>query len=1170
MRNPATCRCLFVLAMFFWSRAALAAPPVVTTDPLSPAEQQKKFKLPPGFEIQLVASEPEIQKPMNLNFDTRGRLWVSHSIEYPWPAADPAKARDAVTILSDIGPDGKAKSVKRFAENLNIPIGILPLKAGKEAILWSIPNIWKYTDTDGDDKADKREIMFGPFDYADTHGNQNGFRYHLDGWIYANHGFRNQSKVKIKGEGLVVLEMNSGNTYRFKPDGSAIELWSQGQVNPFGLTFDPWGNLFSADCHSKACTMLLRGGCYQSFGRQHDGLGFAPEMTNHDHGSSGVGGIAYYAADHFPKEYRDCLYLGNVVNCKVQRDVIEWRGSTPWVDKPVDFVTCDDEWFRPVDIQLGPDGALYIADFYNCIIGHYEVDLKHPKRDRARGRIWRVVWKGTAGTPRVALRPLVDLTKLSTSHLVTALGDQNIVFRSLATQVALDSSAVKTKDVVGSLGLEWMNEVHAYWIIERTEGVQSTFHPERRSPPSVIAMGHIYRMFSERKELAPYFMKWAQGGLESVHPIQVRLAADALSRHPHPSNVGALLTAWSKADAQDLALIHTIRIALRNNLRDMKDLAALREIKLEAGDRAKLAEIALAVPSEAAAWFAFEHVRSSDLSADAMGRYITHVARYVGDARVDEVAAFVKEKFKGDIDAQLPLFTAIHSGVKQRGGTINADSALGRWAATLAEAMLDPKREVKPSWTSESLDPTKPSPSPFGPRERKCADGQSAIFLDSIVGGETLTGVMRSTPFTIPKKLTFYLCGHNGIPGSNPPATNHVRLKLADSGEIIAQQTPPRNDIAHKYTWDLSKWAGKRGAFEIVDAQTGAGYAWLAVARFEPAVLAIPSDTESGNKLALAAQIAGDLKLAKLSPQVLRVLGDAAAGMDARLAAAQASISLNRVAAIESLGAIAARGGEPAPLRIKAAQSLGVAGTAEARAALSAALIAAPATLQQPFAMALASNADGADALLKTIADGKASPRLLQDKAVLDRVNASNPSDKDARLAALTKNLQPADARLNQLIADRSTRFAAWRSTASPANLAASIDKGAAVFKQNCAACHQLAGQGNKVGPQLDGIGARGHERLLEDIIDPNRNVDAAFRPVIVTKKDGDQVTGLKLREEGKLVVLADSQGKEMKISSDEISETRPSSLSLMPTNLVEVIKESDLFDLLAFLTAVR
>jgi hypothetical protein len=137
---------------------------------------------------------------MNLTFDAHGRLWVTHSLEYPFPAKDPSKARDAITIFSDFGPDGRAQKAHRFAEGLNIPIGVMPL-SDTEALAWSIPNIYKLTDTNGDGVADAKSVILGPFDYRDTHGDQNSFTRGVDGWIYANHGYSNDSKPKLKGEG---------------------------------------------------------------------------------------------------------------------------------------------------------------------------------------------------------------------------------------------------------------------------------------------------------------------------------------------------------------------------------------------------------------------------------------------------------------------------------------------------------------------------------------------------------------------------------------------------------------------------------------------------------------------------------------------------------------------------------------------------------------------------------------------------------------------------------------------------------------------------------------------------------------------------------------------------------------------------------------------------------
>ncbi len=203
------------------------------TEAMTPLEELKGFHLPNGLTIELVASEPEIAKPMNLAFDAKGRLWITESVEYPYPyraEADEKKVgpRDKIKVLEDRDGDGFRETVTTFADGLNVPIGLLPYRDG--VICFSIPNILFLRDTDQDGKCDSREVILGPFDTSrDTHGMVNSIRMGLDGWIYACHGFNNQSKVQGKdGESVTLI---SGNTFRFKPDGSRIELVSQGQVN---------------------------------------------------------------------------------------------------------------------------------------------------------------------------------------------------------------------------------------------------------------------------------------------------------------------------------------------------------------------------------------------------------------------------------------------------------------------------------------------------------------------------------------------------------------------------------------------------------------------------------------------------------------------------------------------------------------------------------------------------------------------------------------------------------------------------------------------------------------------------------------------------------------------------------------------------------------------------
>src|ERR1044071_8123320 len=143
---------------------------VRTTEPLTPEQQLKMFKVPEGFEMQLVASEPDLRKPMNMAFDAKGRLWITESREYPFPVPLDKPARDTIRVYEDFDATGRARKVTIFAEGLNIPIGIYPY--GNGCIAWSIPNIWYFQDTDGDGKADKKDVFMGPFGWErDTHGN---------------------------------------------------------------------------------------------------------------------------------------------------------------------------------------------------------------------------------------------------------------------------------------------------------------------------------------------------------------------------------------------------------------------------------------------------------------------------------------------------------------------------------------------------------------------------------------------------------------------------------------------------------------------------------------------------------------------------------------------------------------------------------------------------------------------------------------------------------------------------------------------------------------------------------------------------------------------------------------------------------------------------------------
>jgi putative heme-binding domain-containing protein len=184
---------------------------------------------------------------------------------------------------------------------------------------------------------------------------------------------------------------------------------------------------------------------------------------------------------------------------------------------------------------------------------------------------------------------------------------------------------------------------------------------------------------------------------------------------------------------------------------------------------------------------------------------------------------------------------------------------------------------------------------------------------------------------------------------------------------------------------------------------------------------------------------------------------------------------------------------------------------------------------------------------------------LLTDRLVRSRLEAAKIDNLDKRLADLTKGVPDADAAVQKLIDQRRALFVQKESSYA-------VKRGAAVFTKNCAACHRIRNEGNTIGPQLDGVGKRGVDRIIEDILDPSRNVDGAFRYSILTLDDGDVVTGLQRRVEGETIVFADATGKEFPLARSKIKKRTESQLSLMPSNFGDLIPEQEFGDLIAFL----
>ena len=1157
---------------------AFAADPfavgVRTTEPLAPVEQQKTFRLPPGFEIQLVAAEPDLRKPMNMAFDAAGRLWVSESREYPFPAKAGEPPRDSIRIFSDFGPDGRARKITVFADGLNIPIGLHPFRSPSapgakptwKCIAWSIPNIWLLEDTDDDGKADKREILLGPLGWErDTHGNQASFRYGMDGWIYATHGFNNTSTFRAKDGSSITLQ--SGNTYRFRPDGSRIEQFTWGQVNPFGMCMDPLGNFYTADCHSSPIYQLIPGAYYPSFGKPHDGLGYAPTVIQHSHGSTAIGGIVYLSEPSWPSEFFDNILVGNVMTSRINRDQITFHGSSPKGKEVADFLSTSDPWFRPVDMQFGPDGALYIADFYNRIIGHYEVSLTHPGRDRERGRLWRVVYNGKNGG-RVAIdKPRdtsTDFTQTTPALLISELMSANPKRRALAfgeLEFRTDAAALDILKAAAKGHWHFRQQDErdglmsgALWLLQRRGALdEETLLASLKDTDHTIRL-HALRIVNERtlpsgSRLLPVVI----AALKDENAHVQRVAAETLAKRPDAAHIPPLLALLHSTTKEDVHLRHAVRIALRNQLVPENSLAKLDAAKLTEADSRALADVAVAVANADAGAFLLKHLRRFREDRETTARHLRHATRHADEAQLDGLAAIAQETFASDLNSQFTLFKSVQEGAAQRGTSLQPSTL--KWGAELATKLLAAS-DGKPTWRNFPVENRPESKSPWAFQERSCADGTKAQFMSSFPNGEQLIGTLRSATFPLPAKLSFYLCGHDGAPDKPAQKKNTVRLCDATTRAVLREAAPPRSDTAQKISWALADIAGKEAFIEITDGDTGTGFAWLAFGRFEPALpqLVLNSPIQLGQRQQAGAELARDLRLGKLEKPLAALLAQRDADVAARGAAAEALLSGELSAAhLASFTAILSDANEPAALREKVAQH--GARLPALQAALVPALATASARLQPAFARALASHATGAQSLLQAVESGKAPAALLLDAQVKERL----PANLQARAAALTKELPKPDDALQKMIA---ARLDFHRQSN------ASVTRGRELFQIACAACHQKDGVGQQIGPQLDGIGARGTERVIEDVLDPNRNVDVAFRYQNVKLKDGQTLALLQRRVVGEAIVFADLTGKELTVPKSDITAQTATQRSLMPDNFGTAISPQQLSDLLAFLLA--
>ena len=413
----------------FLKRFDEPAPQPVPLQFASTPQEEMDFDVAEGFEITLYAENPFLAKPIQMNFDEKGRLWVASSAIYP--QIKPGQtASDSIIYIEDTDADGVADQSHVFAEGLLIPTAVEPGDGG--VYVGQSTELIHFKDNDGDGKADERRVVFSGFGTEDTHHTIHTLRWGMDGQLYFNQSIYIRSHLETP-HGMVRLI--SGGIFRMDPDDLNVSVLAKGWVNTWGHQFDAYGQSFVTDgAGFSGASWGLPGSMNQAYAGARRILptispGRYPKFA----------GVEIVASEHFPKDWQGDLITCDFRAHRIVRFKIEDSGAGYVTKEMPDLVRTPNATFRPIDVKLGPDGALYIADWSNPIIQHGEVDFRDPRRDKKHGRIWRVAAKGRP------LNKVPDFSKLGTRKLLNQLLSGNEFNRKKASRMLTERGVKKTQ-----------------------------------------------------------------------------------------------------------------------------------------------------------------------------------------------------------------------------------------------------------------------------------------------------------------------------------------------------------------------------------------------------------------------------------------------------------------------------------------------------------------------------------------------------------------------------------------------------------------------------------------------------------------------------------------------------------------------------------------------------
>jgi putative heme-binding domain-containing protein len=507
---------------------------------LSGEDEIKKMTVHKGMKVTLFASEeqfPELVNPVQMAFDTRGRLWVSGWHSYPhWKPKDPVD--DKLLILEDTDGDGRADKCTVFAGDLRNPTGFEFWGGG--VFVAQGPDILFLKDTNGDDHYDVKERVLHGLDTADTHHTANSFTFDPGGALYFQEGTFHHTQVETPW-GAPRRCANAG-VFRYEPRTRKFDVYvTYPFANPHGHVFDDWGQDIVVDgtgavpYHGPLISSRL------DFPQKHPS---APQV--YQQRTRPCPAVEILSSQHFPPELNGNLLVANVIGFQgILQYHFRDKGSSLGAREVEPIVKSSDENFRPADIEIGPDGAIYFTDWHNPIIGHMQHNLRDPNRDRTHGRVYRVTWPGRplekpapiAGQPipalvellkdpdnRVRYRARIELSGRPTNEVIAAA-------RSWLQELAQNSNDPDRPH----------HELEALWLFQSHNVVERALLARVLSSPSEKARAAAVRVAAAWQDRLPNILELLRTAAEDKSPSVRLMAVWAASFVPRPEAAEVVL-----------------------------------------------------------------------------------------------------------------------------------------------------------------------------------------------------------------------------------------------------------------------------------------------------------------------------------------------------------------------------------------------------------------------------------------------------------------------------------------------------------------------------------------------------------------------------------------------------------------------------------------------------